>query len=87
MENITAFFKNRSNLDEAAHTLREQGAIDIRIHPDSEAGSSAYLTPLTQSALTEDESANGHGYVLQVVVESSRSRQAEDTLAKFGGQL
>ncbi|WP_282938646.1 hypothetical protein [Paenibacillus sp. RC67] len=85
MENITAFFKNSSDMNLAAEALREQGAIDIQLHSGENAASdSLSMLSLLQSSQENNEEI--FGYVMQVVVESSRYRQAEDTLASFGGQ-
>ncbi|WP_159888084.1 hypothetical protein [Paenibacillus puerhi] len=86
MENLTAYFDNQSDLELAAAALREQGAVDIKTaaadSPDNgfmdgqphslQAGALEHSAPLNR---------------LQVVVESSRRRQAEDTIAHWGGKL
>ncbi|MFE5322322.1 hypothetical protein ACFQ88_26960 [Paenibacillus sp. NPDC056579] len=85
MENITAFFKNREDMDRAASALREQGAIDIQLYSagQTELGE----LPGASAALGMSSAEEHHDHhILQVVVESSRFRQAEDTLARFGGQ-
>ncbi|MDF2960347.1 MAG: hypothetical protein K0S39_2082 [Paenibacillus sp.] len=69
-------------MDQAAAALREQGAIDIKLETsnDTAGGAEAMVPELTGS--TQETAA---GFVMQVVVETSRFRQAEDTIAKFGG--
>ncbi|WP_028550633.1 hypothetical protein [Paenibacillus sp. UNC451MF] len=86
MENITAFFKNSSDMNQAAAALREQGAIDIQLHTDDNSATSLVAPSLLHSSMMEEYQGNEHSYILQVVVESSRYRQAVDTLAQFGGQ-
>ncbi|MFD0682316.1 MULTISPECIES: hypothetical protein [unclassified Paenibacillus] len=82
MENITAVFNNWTEMDRAATVLREQGAIDIRLTANSDTANEAesMMPNLTSSTLEA-----GAGFIMQVVVESSRFRQAEDTISRFGG--
>lgn len=72
-------------MDQAAGALREQGAIDIQLHSADQGELDSMTNSHTSLGISIDEKTN-ESYVLQVVVESSRSRQAEDTLARFGGQ-
>ncbi|MBE1443875.1 hypothetical protein [Paenibacillus sp. OAS669] len=87
MENLTAFFKNNSEMNQAAAALREQGVIDIQQYSMDHAPTSLGITPLLQSSLAEEAHDDEFRYVLQVVVESSRYRQAEDTLARYGARI
>ncbi|NOU94736.1 hypothetical protein GC093_16130 [Paenibacillus sp. LMG 31456] len=82
MENITAFFKNWAEMDQAATALREQGAIDIVLAENSDTtnGAESMIPNLTSS--TQE---TGSGFTMQVIVESSRFRQAGDIIARFGG--
>lgn len=92
MENITATFNSWTDVERASAALREQGAIDIQV----ESGAASDLSPgalglelSLQQGLTEaqpDWSGGEQSYTLQVIVESSRSRQAADTIARYGGQ-
>ncbi|MCZ8517628.1 hypothetical protein O9H85_35965 [Paenibacillus filicis] len=79
MENITALFRTRGDMEQAAAVLREQGAVDIAMYgaPVNAEGAGA------ATASTRDAAA----CTLQVVVESSRFRQAEDTIMKYGGHV
>ncbi|MEX2461639.1 MAG: hypothetical protein WD469_10165 [Paenibacillaceae bacterium] len=69
--NLTAAFKNKTDLDLAATALRQQGVLDLRIH----------------NVLENREAAEDFTYSLDVFVEKSRWRQAEDTIIRHGGQL
>lgn len=69
--NLTAAFKKKTDLDLAATALRQQGVIDLRIH----------------DVLENIEAADDFTYSLDVFVEKSRWRQAEDTIIRHGGQL
>jgi hypothetical protein len=68
---LTAAFKKKTDLDLAATALREQGVLDLRIH----------------NVIENKESTENCTYSLDVFVEKSRWRQAEDTLIRHGGQL
>jgi hypothetical protein len=69
--NLTAAFKKKSDLDLAAIALREQGVLDLRIHQSDK----------------HVEAAEEFLYSLDVFVEKSRWRQAEDTIIRHGGQF
>jgi hypothetical protein len=69
--NLTAAFKKKTDLDLAALALRQQGVIDLRIH----------------DVLGSMEAAEDFTYSLDVIVEKSRWRQAEDTIIRHGGQF
>ena len=69
--NLTAAFKKISDLDLAASALRQQGVLDLRIH----------------DVLANIEAAEDFTYSMDVFVEKSRWRQAEDTIIRHGGQL
>ncbi|QGQ99843.1 hypothetical protein EHS13_35750 [Paenibacillus psychroresistens] len=68
---LTAAFKKKTDLDLAAKALRKQGVLDLRIH----------------NVIENKESSGTTTYSMDVFVEKSRWRQAEDTLIRHGGQL
>jgi hypothetical protein len=68
---LTAAFKKKADLDLAASALRKQGVLDIRIH-----------NLIDHRAAAEDMT-----YSLDVFVEKSRWRQAEDIIIRHGGKL
>jgi hypothetical protein len=69
--NLTAAFKKKADLDLAATALRQQGVLDLRIH----------------NVIENREATEDFPYSLDVFVEKSRWRQAEDTIIRHGGQL
>lgn len=70
--NLTAAFKKKTDMDLAAIELRrQQGVIDLRIH----------------DVLKNIGAAEDCTYSLDVFVEKSRWRQAENTIIRHGGQL
>ncbi|SDD85974.1 hypothetical protein SAMN02799630_04133 [Paenibacillus sp. UNCCL117] len=86
METLTAQFQNQQDLERAVAALREQGVIHIKA---AEAGSTDsfytdWQTLSLQAGASDPPMAMNR---LQVLVESSRRRQAEDTLIQCGGQL
>ncbi|WP_281883326.1 hypothetical protein [Paenibacillus sp. YYML68] len=89
METLTALFRSQHELEQAAAALREQGAINLKTAPATEDQSpSAQQWSNAASSGVVDSTvigANQQRY-LQVVVESSRRRQAEDTIVRYGGQ-
>ena len=93
MENITATFRSWTDIEQVSAALREQGAINIHVESDGTASYSSSdslgLEASLQQGLTASQPDwNGEepSYTLQVIVESSRSRQAADTIARYGGQ-
>ncbi|OXM84548.1 hypothetical protein [Paenibacillus rigui] len=88
METITATFRNYPEMQQAAAALREQGAIDIYVEPRAAAAYPVEEPSLSQGLMEPSplENESETAFTLQVLVESSRSRQAEDTIAKHGGQ-
>ena len=96
MENIRATFSNLEEMEAAAAMLREQGVIDINLQSQGTAeanqGGNAGVDALDlmSSSLTngigDDEASVGTGFIMEVVVESSRFRKVEDTIARCGGQ-
>jgi len=88
MENIRATFNNLEEMETAAAMLREQGVIDIKLQ--SEAINGVNTLESMQSSLTngigDDEASSVSGCIMEVVVESSRFRKVEDTIARCGGQ-
>lgn len=95
--NIEATFSNWKNLELAVDMLRREGAIDIRVYSPvladpsgSRSSTNTSAAPILSSALMEASSlpdASQHAFPLQVFVQPSRSRQAEDTILRFGGSL
>jgi hypothetical protein len=83
-KNITATFKKMNDLELAAEELRKQGVLDLRFD-DSNPIKIDYQSNNLIEAL--GDSLLGESYALQVSVEKSRYRQAEDTIAKFGGEF
>lgn len=81
-KNLTATFRRVDDMELAADELRKQGVLDIKfdesvpIKIDYQAG--------THIESMGGETADGQ-YAIQVTVEMSRYRQAEDTIARFGG--
>jgi hypothetical protein len=69
--NLTAAFKKKDDLDSAAKALRIQGVLDLRIH----------------HAKPKQQAGEEYLYSLDVFVEKSRWRQAEDTIIRHGGQF
>jgi hypothetical protein len=69
--NLTAAFKKKTDMDLAAMALRQQGVLDLRIH----------------KVIENMEAAEDLTYSMDVFVEKSRWRQAEDTIIRHGGQL
>lgn len=85
-KNLTAMFKRVDDLEQAADALRKQGVLELRFDetvPIKVDYQSDTLIQSMENALQSSDQA----YALQVSVEKSRYRQAEDTIAKFGGQL
>jgi hypothetical protein len=82
--NLTAAFKKKTDLDLAADALRKQGVLDLRIHPKKR------ILSIPAQITSDDkliEMAEEYIYSLDVFVEKSRWRQAEDTIIRHGGQL
>ncbi|NHN32250.1 hypothetical protein [Paenibacillus agricola] len=89
MENIRAIFNSLGEMEAAAAMLREQGVIDIKLQ--NQAANGGYTLESMQSSLIsgigDDEGASGSECIMEVVVESSRFRQVEDTIARYGGAI
>jgi hypothetical protein len=85
--NLTAAFKKKSDLDLAATALREQGVLDLRIHHSEK--HKLKPTPIVskENLIDPVEAAEEFLYSLDVYVEKSRWRQAEDTIIRHGGQF
>ncbi|SFL97781.1 hypothetical protein SAMN03159341_11341 [Paenibacillus sp. 1_12] len=83
MESLTAVFSSQAEMDSAIHLLKEQGVIDINMQSGdlAPAGGAESAIP----SLSNDTSEPASGFMMQIVVESSRLRQAEDTIARYGG--
>lgn len=93
MENITATFRSWTDIERVSAALREQGAINIHVESAGTASYSSSDSPGLEASLQQgltasqpDWSSEEPSYTLQVIVESSRSRQAADTIARYGGQ-
>ncbi|MBP1153283.1 MULTISPECIES: hypothetical protein [unclassified Paenibacillus] len=83
MENIIAAFPNRSDMEHAAEALRKQGVINLKLEP----AAPAPVSDLPVMTLNEVRSASMEACgKLQVLVESSRRRQAMDTISRYGGE-
>jgi hypothetical protein len=68
---LTAAFKKKADLELAASALRKQGVLDLRIY----------------NLIDHIEAAEDIIYSLDVFVEKSRWRQAEDIIIQHGGKL
>jgi uncharacterized membrane protein YkoI len=89
--NLTAAFKKKDDLDSAAKALKRQGVLDLRIHqPKSrpEISKAAQHQPVgNEDAIELIEAGEEYLYSLDVFVEKSRWRQAEDIIIRHGGQF
>lgn len=85
MEKITAAFHNRSDIEQAMNVLRQQGVIDIRVE-SSLVASDGMFPSLESNGIFGSAPIGRTGWLMHILVESSRLRQAEDTIAEFGGQ-
>jgi hypothetical protein len=90
--NLTAAFKKKDDLDSAAKALRTQGVLDLRIHHPKPRQQAAQAPQAAQAAQAHDtielmEAGEEYVYSLDVFVEKSRWRQAEDTIIRHGGQF
>lgn len=83
MENIIAFFRNRHDMEKAAEALLKQGVINLKREPaaSNPEGELPVTILMGEIGMSGETAAK-----LQVVVESSRRRQAEDTISKYGGE-
>lgn len=82
MENIIAAFRNRHDMEQAAKALLKQGVINLKLEqtaPNPE-NQLPVMTIFEEIGTSIDAAVK-----LQVVVESSRRRQAEDTISRYGG--
>lgn len=70
---LTAAFTKKTDFELAISELKQQGVLDVRIH-NGKADSSS-------------EAADDLTYSMDVFVEKSRWRQAENTIIRHGGQL
>lgn len=86
MENFTAAFRSGHELQQAVDALRKQGVVDLQIEQDPEPHQPMPIS-LLDGGLSPSSIAESPGCLLQVVVESSRIRQAEDTVTRFGGSI
>lgn len=74
-KNLLASFSDMVQLEQAVGALRSQGALDIRVQTGSK--EEAQLT-----------SGSGRpAFYVNVYVERSRYRQAEDTILRYGGSF
>ncbi|UJF33338.1 hypothetical protein [Paenibacillus hexagrammi] len=83
-KSLTATFTNVENLEQAADELRQQGVLDLKFDNNASFKIDFQAHSLVQS--TQDI-VSDHAYTLEVTVEKSRYRQAEDTLVKHGGHV
>lgn len=83
-KNLSATFKKVDDMELAAHELRKQGVLDIQFDDGApiqiDYQSDMLFDPMGGVVLDNP-------YTLQVSVELSRYRQAEDTILKYGGQI
>jgi hypothetical protein len=83
-KNLSATFKKVDDMELAAHELRKQGVLDIQFDDSVpiqiDYQSNTLIDPAAEAVLD-------NSYALQVSVELSRYRQAEDTITKYGGQI
>ncbi|KZE78817.1 hypothetical protein [Paenibacillus elgii] len=86
MENFTATFRSEHDLQQAIDALRKQGVVDLQIEPGVEPHQPMPVS-LLGGGLSHLSIAESPACLLQVVVESSRIRQAEDTVTRFGGSV
>jgi hypothetical protein len=80
---LTATFTNMSDLEQAAEDLRRQGVLDIRF--DDSVLKVDYQADTFIQSLEDNVSDTDYG--LQVSVEKSRYRHAEDIITRYGGTL
>lgn len=92
--NLYAAFKKKDDLDAAAKALRKQGVLDLRIHQPKPRQQAAQAPQTTQAQPVDNEdtielmeAGEEYLYSLDVFVEKSRWRQAEDTIIRHGGQF
>ncbi|MEW9699592.1 hypothetical protein [Paenibacillus sp. SI8] len=83
-KSLTATFHNVDNLEQAAEQLKRQGVLDIKFNNIGPLVVDYQSDSLLQS-LGDPYTATS--YSLEVCVQKSRYREAEDTITKFGGQL
>ncbi|MED4600569.1 hypothetical protein P9314_07605 [Paenibacillus validus] len=86
METLTAAFRSRSEMEQAADALRKQGVIHLMMCPNGAGSDHAYPEWAGDSFQSGLSGGQDEG-LLQLLVESSRRRQAEDTISRFGGIL
>ncbi|NEW07296.1 hypothetical protein GK047_14915 [Paenibacillus sp. SYP-B3998] len=81
--NLTATFHNVDNLEQAAEQLKRQGVLDIRFDNNN------FIVEFQSDSFVQnlESSIASLSYGLEVCVQKSRYREAEDTITKFGGQL
>lgn len=84
-KNLTATFNHVDNLEQAAAELKRQGVLDLKFDQSRSIQVDYQSDHLVQSLI--DNSSSDDCYALEVSVELSRYRQAEDTLIKYGGRL
>jgi hypothetical protein len=85
--NLTAAFKKKSDLDLAANALRKQGVLDLRIHHSDNNKPKPAPIVSNENLIDTIEVAEEYLYSLDVFVEKSRWRQAEDTIIRHNGQF
>lgn len=83
-KNLSATFKRVDDLEHAADELRRQGVLNIRFDDRAAFKVDYQSDTFIQSA---GDYLSNNPYALQVSVEMSRYRQAEDTITKYGGEL
>lgn len=79
---LTATFGNMNDLELAVEELRQQGVLDIQFDDNMAMKIDYQADTFIQN---HENSLSDSGYGLQVSVEKSRYRHAEDILFRFGG--
>ncbi|MGG1550932.1 hypothetical protein [Paenibacillus ferrarius] len=84
--NVAAAFTQEDQLMRATEALKEQGVLSLQADAYQGQAEAQLTSQWPPDSGTEPAPAPA-SYVLNVYVEKSRYRQAEDTLLKYGGQL
>ncbi len=83
MESLMASFGSQADMESAIRLLKEQGVIDINMQAGELAAGNGAESAIP--SLSNAASEPAAGFMMQIVVESSRLRQTEDTIARCGG--
>jgi hypothetical protein len=91
VENIRALFNSLEDMEAVAAILRQQGVIDIKLQSEENTVGNTLDSVQEQLSFTngiadnDNEATSGTTCIMEIVVESSRFRQVEDTIARYGG--